>query len=107
MRVGERRRKGSGATAATAVAERPYVFVSYRRDDVPDATDRLAAELFERFGRDHVFLDVDSIDPGADFVDTIGEWVARSDVLLVVIGRSWTSLTAADGSRRLDDPRDY
>ena len=38
------------------------VFVSYRRDDVPDATDRLVASLIRLFGEDRVSLDVDSVE---------------------------------------------
>jgi DNA-binding beta-propeller fold protein YncE len=83
------------------------VFVSYRRDDVPDATDRLAVSLKTRLGNDHVFLDVDSIDIGARFAKVVGDWVARCDVLLAVIGRSWLEATDDEGLRRLEDPKDY
>jgi hypothetical protein len=83
------------------------VFVSYRRDDVPDATDRLAAALIARFGKEYVFLDVDSIEIGAPFASVIGSWVGHCDVLLAVIGRNWFGATDEDGRPRLDDPRDY
>ncbi|HUB77000.1 MAG TPA: toll/interleukin-1 receptor domain-containing protein, partial [Solirubrobacteraceae bacterium] len=83
------------------------VFVSYRREDSADATDRLAASLRERLGRERVFLDVDNIDIGARFATVVDEWVGRCDVLLAVIGRDWVSATGSDGGRRLDDPGDY
>jgi hypothetical protein len=40
-----------------------------------------------------VFKDVDSIEPGDDFAEVIGEAVRSSAVLLAVIGSRW--LTAA------------
>ncbi len=85
----------------------PYVFVSYRRDDVPDATDRLASSLFDRFGRDHVFVDVDSIEIGSNFGQVVADWIGQCDVLLVVIGRDWLAATDDEGRRRLDSPKDY
>ena len=83
------------------------VFVSYRRNDVPDATDRLAASLIERLGRDQVFLDVDSIEIGAPFAKVIGSWISRCDVVLVVIGHGWLTATDDEGALRLGNPRDY
>jgi tetratricopeptide (TPR) repeat protein len=81
------------------------VFVSYRRDDAP-TTDRLSASLRERFGRDRVFLDIASIEVGADFSDVIGDWIARCDVLLAIIGPGWLDAKTTSGERRLDDPED-
>jgi hypothetical protein len=83
------------------------VFVSYRRDDVPDAADRLATALSGRFGRDRVFLDVDSIEIGASFAKVIDQWISRCDVVLAVIGRGWLDATDDGGARRLENPRDY
>jgi hypothetical protein len=97
------RTAGEGGTASTV-----KVFVSYRRDDVPDATDRLVDSLVKRFGRRGVFLDIDQIEIGAPFAEVIQAWVARCDVLLAVIGRRWLDAQDADdGTRRLDSPADF
>jgi DNA-binding beta-propeller fold protein YncE len=85
----------------------PSVFVSYRRDDVPDATDRLTDVLREHLGADRVFMDVDGIEIGADFEAVIGDWVNRCDVLLAVIGHDWLEARSQSGERRIDDPGDY
>lgn len=95
----------SGTATGTDAVVR--VFVSYRRDDVPDATDRLTASLVGHLGKDHVFLDIDSIEIGARFASVVGKWVARCDVLLAVMGPGWLSATDGDGNRRLDDPKDF
>src|SRR4051794_12572850 len=84
----------------------PMIFISYRRTDAPGHAGPLYDRLVERFGETSVFKDLDSLEPGADFVEVIEETVARCDALVAVIGRDW--LTAAEGShRRLDDPEDW
>ena len=85
----------------------PRVFVSYRREDAAGDAGRLADYLQRRFGAGQVFLDIDTIEPGADFVQVLQQSLQQTAVMLVVIGPRWTSLLAADGSRRLDDPADF
>jgi hypothetical protein len=65
------------------------IFISYRREDGAAFAGRLFDRLSGRFGAERVFMDVDDIEPGRDFVAAIEEAVAASSVLLVVIGRSW------------------
>lgn len=43
------------------------IFISYRRSDSQDITGRIFDHLVERFGRDTVVRDIDSIQPGADY----------------------------------------
>jgi hypothetical protein len=85
----------------------PRILVNYRRDDSAAYAGRLADRLKEHFGRDNVFVDIDTIRPGEDFVDRIDQSIAASDALVAVIGKSW--LTAADpqGRRRLDREDDF
>src|SRR4051794_9489955 len=45
------------------------IFISYRRDDTFFKADRLFEDLSQRFGKENVFRDIDSIAPGEDFVD--------------------------------------
>jgi len=84
----------------------PSIFVSYRRTDAPGHAGRLFDRLVDRFGEASVFKDLDSMEPGADFVEIIEETIARCDALIAVIGRDWLA-PARDGSRRLDDPEDW
>jgi hypothetical protein len=62
--------------------------------------------LVDRFGKGRVFLDVDAIEPGADFAEEISRAVAACQVLLVVIGPNWLTVTDERSRRRLDDPDD-
>ena len=83
------------------------IFISYRREDAPAYAGRLYDRLAEEFGDEQVFMDVDALEPGADFVERIRSAVGSADALLVVIGRSWLDVKNADGERRLDDPEDF
>lgn len=83
------------------------VFICYRREDTSGFAGRIHDRLIESLGSDSVFLDVDSIVPGADFVDVLAERIGRCDALVAVIGKRWISAVDEAGKRRIDDPSDY
>ena len=81
--------------------------VSYRRVDTGGDARSLAEALAERFGEDNVFFDIHGIAPGQPFDQVIAKAVAASDVFIACIGQHWLTVTAQDGSRRIDNPKDY
>ena len=83
------------------------IFISYRRRDDPGGAGRLFDALNEAFDPDRLFLDVDSIEPGQDFVEVIEDRVAKSAILLAVIGQHWVDASDDRGNRRLDNAQDY
>jgi hypothetical protein len=83
------------------------IFVSYRRQDSQSAAGRLADSLREHLPKAAVFRDVETIEPGMDFVDAINAALESCEVLLAVIGPRWISVQDEAGRRRLDDPGDY
>ncbi|MFW2355259.1 toll/interleukin-1 receptor domain-containing protein [Hydrogenophaga sp.] len=83
------------------------IFISYRRDDSAGYAGRLYDRLSAHFGTDQVFMDVEGIELGTDFVTAIEQAVGSCKVLIVVIGDEWLSTTDAAGRRRLDDPHDF
>ncbi|HEX8487162.1 MAG TPA: glycerophosphodiester phosphodiesterase family protein [Propionibacteriaceae bacterium] len=83
------------------------VFISYRRQETAWPARQLYELLVTEFGADHVFKDVDDIEPGDDFVATLQAAVASCDVLLALIGPQWLTITDSNGNRRLDDPSDF
>ena len=97
----------AGAYAESSQATPRRIFVSYRREDTAYPAAWLYNRLAERFGRGQVFKDVDSIDPGADFVEVITTAVGSCDVLLALIGDRWLTTTDAAGRRRIDDTDDF
>jgi hypothetical protein len=76
------------------------IFLSYRREDASGHAGRLYDALSARFGADNVFMDIDTIDLGADFAEVITRAVASCDVLIALIGRHWLS-------ERLENPDDF
>jgi len=80
------------------------IFVSYRRDDSTGHAGRLADRLVEHFGRNRIFVDIDTIEPGEDFVTVIENAVGSCEILIAVIGQKWLSGT---GSGQLDNPNNF
>ena len=85
----------------------PKIFISYRRADSTTLTGRLYDSLVNYWGQDSVFYDVASIAPGTDFPHELRAKIADSDVMLVVIGPQWATVTHPNGEPRLHDPADY
>jgi serine/threonine-protein kinase len=67
------------------------VFISYRREDTKAISRLIYETLRRRFGERQIFFDIDSIPPGEDFVDYLGQQVAQCNVMLAVIGDRWLS----------------
>ena len=82
------------------------IFISYRRDDnhgyIGPVVRGIYERLSSRYGEESVFMDVDTIPPGVDFVEYLGEAVSRSEVLLAIIGDHWVELLQ-DRSEDEDD----
>jgi len=85
----------------------PGIFISYRRGDSIGHTGRLYDLLSRHFGKSQIFMDIDAIGPGEDFVEVIDKTCQSCEVLLAVIGRSWTTIADEGGKRRLDDSGDF
>lgn len=83
------------------------IFISYRRQDSQSAAGRLADHLKEHLSEVPLFRDVETIEPGVDFTDTIHRALQSCGVLLAVIGPHWLAATDAAGRRRLENPNDY
>jgi hypothetical protein len=89
-----------------ATTTAPMIFMSYRRDDSGGHVGRLYDALSAKFGSDRIFVDIDHIGAGQDFVQVVDEAVARCAVLLVVIGKRWAG-TGRVGKRRIDSSGDF
>ncbi|MGB7346203.1 MAG: SUMF1/EgtB/PvdO family nonheme iron enzyme, partial [Pirellulaceae bacterium] len=85
----------------------PKIFLSYRRADSADLTGRVDDRLVSVFGRSRVFKDVDSLKHGTDFRDQMLNEVKQCDVMLVMIGPEWLTVTDETGKRRLENESDY
>lgn len=82
------------------------IFISYRREDNPDAAGRIYDRLSSHFGHQSVFFDIDSVPLGVDFRQHIDEVVSQCDVLLAVIGDNWIAIDD-NGRPRLESSDDF
>jgi hypothetical protein len=86
------------------------IFISYRRSDSQWPADRLK-EVIAGYVADparDIFMDVDNIPLGVNFMQYVDERVKQCDIVLALIGTGWLNATdPATGKRRLDDPNDF
>jgi TIR domain len=83
------------------------LFINYRREDTAPYAGRLYDRLTAHFSEDQVFMDIDQIEPGEDFVEVINRKVGTCDIAIVAIGPNWLHAADASGKRRLDDEEDF
>jgi tetratricopeptide (TPR) repeat protein len=83
------------------------IFINYRREDSAATAGRLHDRLAQAFGRKRIFMDVDQIPAGIDFVAHLNSQVAACNVALVVIGPHWLNVKNEAGERRLHQPDDF
>jgi tetratricopeptide (TPR) repeat protein len=83
------------------------IFINYRRDDSIGTAGRLHDRLAQTFGRKNLFMDVDHIPAGVDFVNHLNSQVSGCDIFLVIIGPNWVNAQDDHGRRRLDNSDDF
>ncbi len=83
------------------------IFISYRREDTEGFARSLFQSLVAHFGQEQVFMDVEGIELGMDFVEALDQSLGACGVLLVLIGKEWVTGVDASGRRRLDNPEDF
>ncbi len=89
-----------GATKTTRI------FISYRRNESSGYSRLLCDRLRDAIPNADVFMDVEGIQLGEDWRTALTEHLDVADVVLVLIGREWLTMTDDQGQRRLDDPQD-
>ena len=73
------------------------IFITYRREDTSSQAGRVYDRLGDHYGRDVVFKDIDSIDPGRPWRQAIDTAVSSSDVVSAMIGPQWLAELQARG----------
>jgi tetratricopeptide (TPR) repeat protein len=83
------------------------IFISYRREESRWSARSLYDRLSAIFGPKQIFMDIDAIALGEDFIKAIERTVSECDVLIAVIGASWLTSKDDQGDRRLNNPEDF
>jgi murein DD-endopeptidase MepM/ murein hydrolase activator NlpD len=86
---------------------RGNIFISYRRGQSPKDARALYERLRREFGEQRVFIDLEGIEPGDDFVATLERHLEGCVVLVALIGRDWVSAKDELGRPRLEDENDF
>jgi hypothetical protein len=84
----------------------PTIFLCYRREDTQDAAGRLHDRLVDAYGPERVFMDIDSVPLGVDFVEHVTEQIGRCSAVIVMIGKQWHTIKDKKRRRRLDNEDD-
>jgi hypothetical protein len=83
------------------------IFINYRREDTLATAGRLHDRFAAAFGDKNIFMDVEHIPAGEDFVKHLRDQVSACQVLLALVGPHWLEIRDATGKRRIDHPEDF
>ena len=90
----------------TRARDVPSIFLCYRREDTQDAAGRLHDRLVDAYGPERVFMDIDSVPLGIDFVEHVAEQIGKCSAVIVMIGKQWHTIKDKKRRRRLDNEDD-
>ena len=83
------------------------IFINYRKGDTQSNVDFLAEGLKQQFGDRFVFKDDQDIQPGEKWPDKLENAITNAEILLVVIGNKWLTMSDEFGRRRIDNEEDW
>ncbi|MCR9271126.1 MAG: toll/interleukin-1 receptor domain-containing protein [Hyphomonadaceae bacterium] len=84
-------------------------FISYRREDSQHQADRLHTALKQYVDdpKHDIFIDIDNIPFGVDFIEHLSSKVSQCEVLLALIGDRWLQADPVSGKPRINEPNDF
>ncbi len=83
------------------------IFISYRREDTSGESGRLKDKLEQVFGKENIFYDVETLEAGLNFDESIAKALNESKVLLAMIGPHWLRVTDSNGVKRIQKDDDW
>jgi hypothetical protein len=83
------------------------IFISYRREDTSGESGRLKDKLEQIFGPENIFYDVETLEAGLNFEQSISKALEESKVLLAMIGPHWLKIKNAEGIPRIQNEDDW
>ena len=79
------------------------IFISYRRKDTENQVRSLGNALIQHFGKGQVFYDLETIEAGEDWDETVRRTLTGDTIVLAIIGGDWVTATNAAGQRLIED----
>lgn len=87
---------------------KPKIFICYRRTgEGAGFGGRIADKLVEHFGPYQCFRDIENIEKGTDFVESIAKATSVCELLLVVIGPDWLTIKDSQGRPKILNKNDF
>lgn len=83
------------------------IFISYRRRESSKDARAVYERLRQNFGDDRVFMDLEGIRLGEDFVDRLESQLQECGVLVALVGRNWLGADRKTGKFKLHDDNDF
>jgi pterin-4a-carbinolamine dehydratase len=83
------------------------IFISYRRLDSAIFSQWLATQLRAAYGQDSVFIDTENIRDAVAWAQQVESSLKSASLVIVVVGKSWLSISDEFGRRRIDLPDDW
>jgi pterin-4a-carbinolamine dehydratase len=83
------------------------IFISYRRFDSAIFSQWLALQLRAAYGQDCVFIDTENIRDAVAWAQQVESSLKSASLVIVVVGKSWLSISDEFGRRRIDLPDDW
>jgi hypothetical protein len=83
------------------------IFISYRRVGALVHARALFERLRNEFGPGEVFIDLEGIEYGVDFVDILNKQLNGCQVMMAIIDPHWATAADKQGRRRIDREYDY
>src|SRR5215469_1997579 len=80
------------------------IFINYRRVDTQYEALFLHERLASKFGSENVFLDVNSIQPGMEWLEEIKSHSGSCHIFLSLIGPRWISIMRERGRETIVKP---
>jgi len=91
--------EGRRAPKRNAPTTPGHILISYRRSDSMSISGRVFDRLVDQYGKESVYMDIDTIPFGVDFRAHIRSSLSSSKVVISIIGEDWL------GSRQGKAPR--
>ena len=83
------------------------IFINYRRDTGVRDAQLLHEKLKAIFSASQLFIDLEGLDGGVNWMHELQRQVAASDVMVALIGKGWLDARNKQGERRLDERNDF
>ncbi|MEJ2117672.1 MAG: TIR domain-containing protein, partial [Alphaproteobacteria bacterium] len=83
------------------------IFINYRKAANLVEAKLLRHRLQKHFGENGVFLDINGLEGGDYWPETLAKQVDDSIAMVALICEGWADIRDADGQRRLENPNDF